>query len=271
MPSGKSSKSVRNARSAMVVKKPKPWGTMAAVLAVLLFAGGVFGYVYWQSEANERREAALAPFTPSAQNQDPSRRIEGVVVKTYQGRRHVTSDQRVAYDESPPFGGPHDEVWAACNGVVYDKPVRTENMVHSLEHGAVWITYNPDRLAEEDLEQLLDRVQGESYIMISPYPGLDAPISLQSWGHQLKVDSADDPRIDQFIRALRLNQYTYPESGATCDAIPGRFDPSNPPPFVAEPPGPGAVQMDEGVADNGEMGQPPAGPPPVGQPPAGGS
>lgn len=271
MPSGKSSKSVRNARSAMVVKKPKPWGTMAAALAVLLFAGGVFGYAYWQSEANERRESALAPFTPSAQNQDPSRQIEGVVVKTYQGRQHVTGDQRVAYDESPPLGGPHDGVWAACNGVVYDEPVRTENMVHSLEHGAVWITYNPDKISPEELEQLRARVQGEQYIMMSPYPGLDAPISLQSWGHQLRVDSADDPRIDQFIRALRQNQYTVPETGATCDAIPGRWNTSDPPPFVAEPPGPGAVQMDQGVPAAGEMGQPPAGQPPVGQPSAGGS
>ena len=38
---------------------------------------------------------------------------------------------------------------------------------------------------------------------MSPYPGLDAPISLQAWGYQLKVDNADDPRIDDFIKALR--------------------------------------------------------------------
>ncbi|MDT7678275.1 MAG: hypothetical protein QOD82_6177, partial [Pseudonocardiales bacterium] len=68
------------------------------------------------------------------------------------------------------------------------------------------------------------------------------PISLQSWGHQLKVVDAADPRIDQFIQALRRNQYAYPEVGASCDALgPGQFDPSNPPPFDPSPPGPGAV------------------------------
>jgi hypothetical protein len=81
--------------------------------------------------------------------------------------------------------------------------------------------------------------------MLSPYPGLDQPISLQSWGHQLKLSDANDPRIDQFIAALRTNPNTYPEVGASCDALgPGQFDPSNPPPFDPTPPGPDAKPMD---------------------------
>ncbi len=38
------------------------------------------------------------------------------------------------------------QTWATCNGVVYTKAVRIENMVHTLEHGAVWIAYNPDTI-----------------------------------------------------------------------------------------------------------------------------
>ena len=41
--------------------------------------------------------------------------------------------------------------------------------------------------------------------MMSPFEGLDKPISLQAWGYQLKVDNADDGRIDEFIKALRVN------------------------------------------------------------------
>ncbi|MGH4019279.1 MAG: DUF3105 domain-containing protein [Pseudonocardiaceae bacterium] len=262
MPSGKSSKAVRNARSVVTATKPKPWGTVAAVVAVLVFTGVIFGYLYVRYDEGRDLREALAPFTPSAENQDPSRQIDGVVAETYQGSQHVTSQQRVAYDKSPPFGGPHDAVWAACNGVVYDDAVRTENLVHSLEHGAVWITYDPGRVSGEALASLQRRVEGQGYTVMSPYPGLDSPISLQSWGHQLELDSADDPRIDQFIRALRLNQYTYPEVGASCDAAP-QFDVTNPPPFVAEPPGPGAVPMSgaDATTGTGEMGgaQPPAG------------
>ncbi|MDQ3765205.1 MAG: DUF3105 domain-containing protein [Actinomycetota bacterium] len=238
MPSGKSSKAVRNARSVVTATKPKPWGTIAAVLAILMFAGGIFGYLFFRYE--DRRA-----FTPTADNQDPSTQIEGVVIQNYgpDQRGHIGGDKRVAYDHSPPFGGPHDAVWAACNGVVYETAVRNEHMVHALEHGAVWIAYNPDKITGPALQSLRDRVQGENYLMLSPYPGLSSPISLQSWGHQLKLTDPADKRIDQFIQSLRRNQYTYPEIGASCEVLPGLFDPAKPPPFVAEPPGPDAIPM----------------------------
>jgi hypothetical protein len=81
---------------------------------------------------------------------------------------------------------------------------------------------------------------------MSPYPNLNSPISLQSWGHQLKLAEATDPRIDEFIQALRRNQYTHPEVGASCDALgPGYFDVNDPPPFQPLPAvGPNVVGMD---------------------------
>lgn len=252
----------------MVIKKPKPWGTIAATVAVALFAGGVFGYSYYKWDIKREQEAALAAFTPSDTNQDPSDKIAGVTKVDYNNARgHVNATQRVAYDKLPPFGGPHDEVWAACNGQVYSTPVRNENMVHPLEHGAVWIAYNPDQISGPALDKLRDRVVGETYIMLSPYPGLDKPISLQSWGHQLKLDSPDDERIDQFIRALRANEYNHPEPGGTCDAQPGTFSVDSPPPFVATPPGPDAVPMDFNPEETGQPTQPGQPPAQSGQPP----
>jgi hypothetical protein len=56
--------------------------------------------------------------------------------------------------------------------------------------------------------------------MLSPYAGLDAAVSLQSWNHQLKVDSVDDPRIAQFADFLTFNSEVdnaYPEVGASCE------------------------------------------------------
>jgi hypothetical protein len=116
-------------------------------------------------------------------------------------------------------------------------------------------------------------VTGQGYIMLSPYPGLDAPISLQSWGHQLKLDDAQDKRIDQFIQSLRLNEYTYPEPGASCDVVPGKFNPAAPPPFVAEPPGPDAIPLDYSASTGGDVAGmngavPPAAPVPAAPAPA---
>ena len=253
MPSGKSSKAVRNARSVVTSTKPKPWGTVAAVLAVLVFALGIFGYLFTQYEGRRA-------YTPTGDNKDPSTQIEGVVTQNYgeANRGHIGSDKRVAYDRSPPFGGPHDGTWAACNGVVYETAVRNENMVHALEHGAVWIAYNPDKVTGPALQSLRDRVQGDNYLMLSPYPGLDSSISLQSWGHQLKLTDPADERIDQFIQSLRLNQYTYPEIGASCDVLTGVFDPAKPPPFVAAPPGPGAIPMNFAGQQGSDGTAPPA-------------
>ncbi|GGU53574.1 DUF3105 domain-containing protein [Lentzea flava] len=258
MVSGKKTKATRSsvaaARSSVVASKPKPWGTIIAVIAVLGLAGGVFGYAYSQIHANNVKEAALAKWKPSDTNKDPSTQLAGIVIKDYKGSRHVEPTQRVAYDQTPAFGGPHDSQWADCTGVVYDKAVRTENMVHGLEHGAVWIAYNPDQIKDDALNKLKAKAEGQPYTMLSPFPGLDKPISLQSWGHQLKLDSADDERIDQFISSLRRNPNTYPEVGASCEN--SQFL-ANPAPFVAEKPGADAVPMDGGKDESKTEGQQP--------------
>ncbi len=203
------------------------------------------------SETTESTDASRPPaggagpeFTPSEDNQDPSTDIDGVVVTEYDAV-HANPGQRVAYEKTPPDGGRHDPVWANCNGAVYDEPVRDEHMVHALEHGAVWIAYDPERLAGADLRPLLDRVEDTPFMMLSPYPGIDEPIALQAWGHQLRLSDPDDERIDQFIAALRTNQYTAPEPGARCDSDGTGFDMAAPPPLETTPPGPDAAPVGE--------------------------
>ncbi|NBH07555.1 DUF3105 domain-containing protein [Amycolatopsis sp. SID8362] len=262
---------MKAARGSVVSKKGTPWGTIIAVVAIVALAGAVITY-YMVASAPKReqsgREAAAASFAPTASDPDPSKRIPGVVTANYTGSVHVLPTERVAYDKTPPFGGPHDGYWATCTGKVYPNAVRTENMVHALEHGAVWIAYNPQQVTGDALNLLKVRVEGKPYTMMSPYPGLDKPISLQSWGHQLKLDKADDARIDEFIAALRSNPNgVYPEVGASCDALgAGQFDPDNPPPFDPSKPGPDAKPMDyKGTPNaqtdqNGGMSQQPSAP-----------
>ncbi|WP_033288511.1 DUF3105 domain-containing protein [Amycolatopsis jejuensis] len=256
---------VRAAKNRSVVAtKGTPWGTIIGVVLVVALLAGVVTY-YLIASAPKR---AAESYTPSASDPDPSSRIQGVITAKYTGSVHILPTERVAYDHSPPFGGPHDGYWAACNGVVYPNPVRNENMVHALEHGTVWIAYNPDRIKGDQVDQLAKRVTGKTYMMLSPYPGLDKPISVQSWGHQLKLDSPDDERIDAFIAALRTNPNgVYPEIGASCDALgPGMFDPANPPKFDPSKPGPDAKPMDYkgSTGAQGEQGGKP-GTPPTGQ------
>jgi hypothetical protein len=142
--------------------------------------------------------------------------IDGVAAFDYAaGQEHVTT--AVEYEQTPPVGGPHDGSWADCTGTVYDVDIRHENAVHSLEHGAVWITYDPEALSEDEVATLAEFVEGESGRMLSPFEGQESPISLQSWNHQLSVDSVDDERIEQFADFLTYNAEFYPEPGASCE------------------------------------------------------
>ena len=191
---------------ANVVTPQRPWGLIAAAIAVAVFAAAVLTYAVLKvNEANADKVESIDD-------------IAGV--KTYEypaGQQHV--DTAVEYSESPPVGGPHapPPSWADCTGTVYDIDIRHENAVHSLEHGAVWITYNPDDVSQDDIDTLAKLVENESGRMMSPYAGLDSPISIQAWGHQLKVDSADDERIEQFADFLTRNGDFYPEVGASCE------------------------------------------------------
>lgn len=127
-----------------------------------------------------------------------------------QPARHV--DGSVEYPMVPPAGGPHNAIWQSCG--VYSEPIYNEHGVHSLEHGAVWITYDP-ALPAADVQQLAS-LANQGYILVSPYPGLTDPVVASSWGRQIRLSGVDDPRLEQFIVDFRRNPATAPEPNATC-------------------------------------------------------
>lgn len=157
---------------------------------------------------------AILSLDDADESVDPSS-IEGAPAATefFHGlsRTHVT--ERVDYPQTPPVGGDHNPTWWNCGG--YAEPIVTEAGVHSLEHGAVWITYAPDLPAEQvtRLEALAD----QSYVLVSPWPDdtLPAPIVFSAWGAQLKVDEVPSPDADDFLQAFRQAR-SAPEPGAPC-------------------------------------------------------
>ena len=117
-------------------------------------------------------------------------------------KHHVPLDPPVDYSAEPPAGGDHYKVWQNCG--TYDEPLIDEYVVHSMEHGAVWVTYRPDLPANE-IEQLRDVVRegylgDERYIVLSPYEGLGDDIVASAWGRQLRLDDVDDARLLEFLQ-----------------------------------------------------------------------
>ena len=117
----------------------------------------------------------------------------------------------VDYPQTPPAGGPHNPAWLNCG--VYTEPVPAENAVHSLEHGALWVTYDPS-ISDAAIESLRSALPS-TYVILSPFDDLPAPIVLSGWNSQLQVDDADDPRIATFIEEYWQSQ-NVPEPGALC-------------------------------------------------------
>ena len=131
-------------------------------------------------------------------------------VEVYEGlsNEHVPGD--VDYPQSPPVGGEHDQAWHECG--VYDEPVREENMVHSLEHGTVWVTYRPG-LSDDEIEGIVAQLPEDS--IVSPYDDQDAPVVVTVWGRQLALDGPDDPRLALFVEEFG-DGHTSPEPLVTC-------------------------------------------------------
>lgn len=136
--------------------------------------------------------------------------IEGVQVFTNIVAGHTEAP--VTYAQTPPVGGKHDPRWQNCG--IYDQPIVDENAVHSMEHGALWITYQPN-LPADQVSQLQNLARGQRYVLLSPYEELPAPIVASAWGAHLPVQAANDSRLAQFVAQYQHGPFA-PEPGAPC-------------------------------------------------------
>ncbi|HET8603983.1 MAG TPA: DUF3105 domain-containing protein [Marmoricola sp.] len=142
---------------------------------------------------------------------------------------HVTGP--VKYAVLPPVGGQHNGVW--MNAGVYNKPIPLERAVHNLEHGVVWISYDPS-LPRSDVDKLVSFVGKQSMISegsnsnrfmdLAPWDDslgkLPSKVVLSSWGYQLRLDSVDTSRMQDFVDTFRHSKKYTPEYGSAADGIP---------------------------------------------------
>lgn len=116
-----------------------------------------------------------------------------------QGREHIQIDEsHLAYNSNPPTSGPHygQEVeWG-----IYQEELPDEQVVHSLEHGGIWISYQPDidEGAKEKIEAIGKKYLGS--VVVSPRSSNDSLIALASWGRLEKLSFFDEQSIIEFIK-----------------------------------------------------------------------
>ncbi|HET6856120.1 MAG TPA: DUF3105 domain-containing protein [Streptomyces sp.] len=175
--------------------------TTSAVVVVGLVGFGSYLFMKESDKKEEKVAQAKAPVT--GEKSWDAKKL---------GRNHVTKE--VSYPMTPPVGGDHNQVWMNCDRNVYKEEIPKVNAVHSLEHGAVWVTYN-DKASDADVKKLTEKVGKTSYSMISPVKDQAGALMLSAWGKQVTVDSASDKRVDQFFTKYVQGPQT-PEPGAAC-------------------------------------------------------
>ena len=182
--------------------------TLAAVLIVALTTAACSSNANTtastESTSTAATDAAIASEISVATN------IDGV--KTFGPLLQEHVDTPVSYPQSPPVGGSHDPKWQNCG--VYDTPVKNENAVHSMEHGAVWLTYRPD-LPADQVAIVRAFARNHTHVLVSPYEGLTEAVVANAWGKQLRLDSVTDARLAAFVVEYEQGPQT-PELGVTC-------------------------------------------------------
>lgn len=141
--------------------------------------------------------------------------IEGVQAIRVYYADPVHTAETVDYELRPPAGGIHNEALWTCG--FYAEAVPDENVVHDLEHGAVWLAYDPG-LPEGAVEVIHDLARANPKVIATPYAdlaGAEAVVAT-AWARQLRLEGVDDPRLEEFVAQYQDGSQA-PEAGAPCE------------------------------------------------------
>lgn len=118
-----------------------------------------------------------------------------------EGHEHVAVGTVVSYKTDPPTSGPHYP--NPQPGGYYLVPIESGFLVHSLEHGAVVLYYNPATTSSAERKHLkaLARAHPGVFGQVVAVPRDDPsyPVILTAWTHRLRLSTYDEDRIDGFL------------------------------------------------------------------------
>jgi hypothetical protein len=117
------------------------------------------------------------------------------------GRNHITDqDPLPEYNSNPPSSGDHSAETAQTGFYEPDEIISDLNFIHNLEHGDIWISYDP-AISEAAREQL--RTFAAAKVIVAPRIGNDHDVAVVAWGHvdsfDLEGDIVPTQRIQDFI------------------------------------------------------------------------
>lgn len=143
-------------------------------------------FVIWQWSQN------IGPKTP-----DQSQAFE------IQGRGHIPDGNIIDnYNSNPPTSGPHHATPAKVR--FYKQELPDEQLVHNLEHGQIWLSYQSD--LSDEVKNELKKLAG-GFVIVTPREKNDTDIAVAAWGRLYKFNLESDgltkavlDRIKDFIK-----------------------------------------------------------------------
>lgn len=151
-------------------------------VTVVVIVAVVFGVYSWYQSSQPEGE-------------DLSQAIE------IMGEEHIAVGSPLPeYNSNPPTSGPHYGQTARAG--YREEEIPDQHIIHNLEHGDIWISYNPNTVSEEVREELKQFDTGK--MIITPREVNDTDIALAAWGRLDKFDLEDGElpvqRIEDFIK-----------------------------------------------------------------------
>jgi Protein of unknown function (DUF3105) len=127
--------------------------------------------------------------------------INGNAVEEFRADSDHTNDP-VVYESTPPTTGDHSPSAAPCG--VHATQISDELFVHSLEHGAVGVLYDPQQVEVETIRDIEAQVgEFEDRTISAPYSGTETPITVASWTKLMRLDEYDEATVNEYIDAFR--------------------------------------------------------------------
>jgi hypothetical protein len=114
--------------------------------------------------------------------------------------------------------------------------VADENLVHSFEHGAVAILFDPKDVSLGDIKKIEAIVDDyDDDVLTAPYPGLPDYIVVASWSRKMALSEFDEAAIKEYIDQFRD---TEPAPEASTQDCPNNSDDAYEPPETTPSPSP---------------------------------
>ncbi len=157
----------------------------------------------------------------------------GTGTDTHQPPYNYTEDDTGA---NPPTSGRHDPIPTDCG--IHDERIPDANLVHTLEHGAVGVLYDPQAVEVADIREIEEIVSDyDEDTFSAPYPGMPDAITVVSWSRKMGLDELDAPAIREYVDTF-IDTEPAPEASAqSCEnTADDAFEPAEPSPAPSPSP-----------------------------------